>query len=67
MESQKAKLEDEQEKLIKQVKSTKKTSGLSNESGGKGSSQDHGPEDSDDFQIPLEEQLENANLQIKDL
>ena len=67
MESQKAKLEDEQEKLIKQVKSTKKTSGVSNESGGKGSSQDHIPEDSDDFQIPLEEQLENANQQIKDL
>jgi hypothetical protein len=53
-------LEEQQEKLKKQVKSNKKKSGVSNE--------DHPSDDnivedsnSDDYTIPLDEQLSNAN------
>ena len=67
MESERVKLEDKQEKLIKQVKSTKKKSGVSSEDLDKKSATSDNQADDDSFEIPLEEQLENANQQIKDL
>ena len=67
MESERVKLEDKQEKLIRQVKSTKKKSGVSSEDLDKKSATSDNQADDDSFEIPLEEQLENANQQIKDL
>ena len=67
MESERVKLEDKQEKLIRQVKSTKKKSGVSSEDLDKKSAPSDNQADDDSFEIPLEEQLENANQQIKDL
>lgn len=56
MENERVKLEEQQEKLKKQVKSKKQKSGVSNE--------DHPSDDnivedsnSDDYTIPLDEQL----------